>query len=145
MTDLKLMQGRCHCGRIALSFSTAIPPEKFSPRACDCSFCQKHGASFISDPNGRLLIDVKESNALGEYRFGHGLAKFLFCRNCAVFVAVLFQSEGLTFASVNSRCMGGIVFGSPQTTSPRELNAEEKKQRWAKIMIPNVEVRVSGA
>jgi hypothetical protein len=139
------MQGGCHCGQIALSFSTAIPPEKFSPRACDCSFCQRHGASFISDPNGGLVIDVKDANALGEYRFGHGLAKFLLCRNCGVFVAVLFEIDDRTFASVNSRCIGGDVsFGNPQTASPQKLNADEKKERWAKIMIADVQVRMAG-
>ncbi len=146
MADLSSMQGGCHCGRIALSFSTAIPPEKFSPRACDCSFCQRHGALYISDPNGGLVIDVKEAKALGEYRFGHGLAKFLFCRNCGVFVAVLFETDGRVFASVNSRCIGGGVrFGDAQVTSPQKLGAEEKKERWAKIMIPDVQVRMSGA
>lgn len=143
---MKLMLGNCHCGQIALSFSSVIPPEKFSPRACDCSFCQRHGALYISDPNGSLVIDVKESNALGEYRFGHGLAKFLFCRNCGVFVAVLFETEDRLFASVNARCIGGgVTFGNPQIASPQKLNAEEKKERWAKIMIPDVQVRMSGA
>ncbi len=146
MTDLKLMQGSCHCGRLALRFSSTMPPEKFSPRACDCSFCQKHGASFISDPNGGLVIDVNDGNALGEYRFGHGLAKFVFCRHCGVFVAVLFETEGRTFGSVNSRCIaGGAGFGAPQIVSPQKLNPGEKKERWTKVMIPDVVVRVSGA
>ena len=90
MADSNLMQGSCHCGRITFSFLSSVPPEKYSPRACDCSFCQRHGALYISDQNGSLVLDIKEADALGEYRFGHKLGKFVFCRNCGVFVAVLF-------------------------------------------------------
>src|SRR5262249_46899024 len=64
VADLKPLKGSCHCGRIAFSFSSTIPPEKYNPRACDCSFCQRHGALFISDPNGSLVLEVKEANAL---------------------------------------------------------------------------------
>lgn len=145
MADLNLMRGGCHCGRIVFGFSSTVPPEKFSPRACDCSFCRKHGALYVSDPNGSLVIDIKQTNALGEYRFGHGLAKFLFCRHCGVFVAVLFETQGRILGSVNSRCFGGDVsFGDSQTVSPQKLDAEQKKERWAKVMIPDVQVRMSG-
>jgi len=143
VADLKPLKGSCHCGRIAFSFSSTIPPEKYNPRACDCSFCQRHGALFISDPNGSLVLEVKEANALGEYRFGHELAKCLFCRHCGVFVAVLFETGDRTFASVNSRCIGGdIKFGDFQIVSPQKLNAQQKKERWAKLMTPDVQVRL---
>ena len=143
VADLKPLEGSCHCGRIAFSFSSLVSPEKFTPRACDCSFCQRHGALYISDPNGSLVLDVKEPNALGEYQFGHELANFLYCRHCGVFVAVLFESGDRTFGSVNSRCIAGdIKFGDFQTVSPQKLDAQQKKERWAKVMIPNVQVRL---
>jgi hypothetical protein len=144
MPDLYLLQGSCHCGRIAFSFSSRIPPEKFTPRACDCSFCQRHGALYISDPDGSLVLDVKEATALGEYQFRHKLATFLFCRNCGVVVAVLFKTEDRIFGSVNSRCIGGDVrFGDCQIVSPQILGAEQKKERWSKVMIPHVQLRTS--
>src|SRR5262245_46468838 len=112
MPNLYSLQGSCHCGRITFSFSSMIPPEKFTPRSCDCSFCQRHDALYISDPNGSLVVDVKEATALGEYQFAHKLATFLFCRNCGVLVAVLFKTDGQIFGSVNSRCIeGDIGFG----------------------------------
>jgi hypothetical protein len=144
MPDLYLLQGSCHCGRIAFNFSSSVWPEKFTPRVCDCSFCQRHGALYISDPNGRLVVEIKEANALGEYQFGHKLAKFLFCRHCGVLVAVLFKTEDRIFGSVNCRCIGGNVrFGDSQIVSPQILDAERKKERWSKVMIPDVELRMS--
>jgi hypothetical protein len=144
MPDIYLLQGNCHCGRIIFNFSSRISPEKFTPRACDCSFCQRHGALYISDPNGSLVLDVKEAGALGEYQFGHKLAKFLFCRHCGVFVAVLFKTQDRIFGSVNSRCIGGdIRFRDAQIISPQALGAEQKKERWGKVMIPDVQLRAS--
>jgi hypothetical protein len=146
VADLNVMRGGCHCGRIALSFSSSIPAGEFSPRACDCSFCVKHGAQYISDRNGSLVVNIKETDALGEHRFGHNLAKFLFCQYCGTFVAVLFETDGRIFGSVNTRCIeAGVKFGVPQTVSPQKLNADQKKERWAKVMIPDVQVNMPGA
>lgn len=33
-----LLHGQCHCGRIEVSFETAIPADKLEVRACQCSF-----------------------------------------------------------------------------------------------------------
>src|SRR5262245_10244575 len=71
------------------------------------------------------------------------LANFVYCRHCGVFVAVLFETGDRTFGSVNSRCIGGdIKFGDFQTVSPQKLDAQQKKERWAKVMIPDVQVRL---
>jgi len=145
VTDLNVLKGGCHCGRISLVFSSSICTEEFSPRACDCSYCVKHGAQFISDRNGSLVVNVKEADALGEHRFGHELAKFLFCKSCGTFVVVLFEADGRTFGSVNTRCFeAGVKFGDPQTVSPQKLNADQKKERWTKVMTPDVQVNISG-
>ena len=132
MADSNPMRGSCHCGRITFSFLSSVPPEKYSPRACDCSFCQRHGALYISDQNGSLVLDIKEADALGEYRFGDKLGKFVFCRNCGVLVAVLFETDGRMFGSVNSRCIGeNVKFGDFEIISPQKLNAEQKKREMA--------------
>ena len=60
-------------------------------------FVRDMARSNISDQNGSLVLDIKEADALGEYRFGHKLGKFVFCRNCGVFVAVLFETDGRMF------------------------------------------------
>jgi hypothetical protein len=40
--------------------------------------------------------------------------------------------------------MGDVKFGDFQIVSPQKLDAEQKKERWARVMIPDVTVGVSG-
>lgn len=47
----------------------------YHPRACDCDFCRKHGAAYISDPQGAVRIQVKDAQQLGRYRQGSGIAE----------------------------------------------------------------------
>jgi len=144
MPSLKTLTGGCHCGKVRIEFGTSKSPGEFNPRACDCSFCLKHGASYVSDPNGRLSIEVKGSDTLGEYRQGSGSARLLVCRHCGVLVAGLYDGEGVSYGTVNSRCLEGTSFGAPKTVSPESLTAEEKKQRWMKLWTPNVVLKISG-
>ncbi len=144
MVSLKKLTGGCRCGRVTVEFGTSKSPGEFNPRACDCSFCLKHGASYVSDANGRLSIEVRGSDALSEYRHGSGSARFLVCRHCGVLVAVLYDGGGISYGTVNSRCIEeGMAFGAPQTVSPKSLTAEEKRQRWTRLWTPNVALKVS--
>src|ERR671939_662142 len=47
------LEGTCHCGNIAIVLETGQDPRSLPLRACDCSFCRKHGARTTSDPEGR--------------------------------------------------------------------------------------------
>jgi hypothetical protein len=143
VNDSSVIRGSCHCGSIRFAFVSTIAAERLCPRACDCSFCQRHGASYISDPNGSLRLEVEKADALGTYRLGHGLAQFVFCRHCGVLVAVLFETEGRRFASLNSRCAQDARFGEPKSVSPQTLSSDEKTERWRQVMIPDVELAVS--
>ena len=142
MSDSNVIQGSCHCGSIRFVFRSTIAPEQLVPRACDCSFCQRHGASYISDPNGSLRLEIDQVGALGTYRQGHGLAQFVFCLQCGVLVAVLFETEGKRFASVNSRCVRDTRLGEAGPASPQTLSSDEKTERWRQVMIPDVELAV---
>ncbi|WP_095198731.1 hypothetical protein [Mesorhizobium carmichaelinearum] len=51
--------GGCHCGNIGLRFSTELDPSQIEVRACQCSFCIKHGSRAVADPDGRLTISVR--------------------------------------------------------------------------------------
>ncbi|TGU17020.1 aldehyde-activating protein, partial [Mesorhizobium sp. M4B.F.Ca.ET.150.01.1.1] len=62
--------GGCHCGNIRLSFSTALDPAAMEIRACQCSFCTRHGSRAAADPGGRLAISVEDKARLQVYRFG---------------------------------------------------------------------------
>lgn len=144
MAESNVLRGGCHCGNLSLSFFTTLSPSSFNPRACDCSFCSKHAAMYVSDPSGRLLIDVKENDGLGKYRQGSKTADFMFCRDCGVLVAVICEREGIVSGAVNARCLNEYEsFGEPVIVSPQKLTKEEKTARWETIWTNNVQIRVS--
>ena len=134
----RILKGGCHCGKVRLELSTSIRPEEFHPRACDCSFCTKHGAAYVSDPGGKLRVVGAET--LAEYRQGSGTARMLLCRACGVLVAAVFEDGGRLYGTVNAKCLEGVDFGAPETVSPRTLGVEEKRGRWARLWTPDVEI-----
>ncbi len=133
-----VLEGGCHCGAVRLQLATAIRPEDFHPRACDCSFCTKHGAAYVSDPLGRLRIVAP--GGLAEYRQGSGTARMLLCRSCGVLIGAVLEEEGRRYGTVNANCLEGVAFGAPQTVSPRKLGVADKKARWVRLWTPDVEI-----
>lgn len=67
------LSGQCHCQAIQLELQLPQPPASYQPRACDCDFCRKHAAAYVSDPDGALRIRARPG-ALGLYRQGSGKA-----------------------------------------------------------------------
>ncbi|MGH8076310.1 MAG: GFA family protein [Lysobacter sp.] len=146
MIESKVLGGGCHCGKVRVELATAIPLANLSPRACDCSFCTKHGASYLSDPDGSLVIAVNGQDTISEYhRQGSESARFLVCRDCGVLVAVVFDEAAGRYGAVNSRCLeGDAAFAPLQTGSPQQLTAEEKKRRWTRLWTPRVKLTITG-
>lgn len=137
------LRGSCHCGNLSLSFFTTLPPTSFNPRACDCSFCSKHAAMYVSDPSGRLIINVRDSNGLGKYQQGSQTIDLIFCRNCGVLVAAICEKEGTILGTINARCLDEYEgFGEPVVVSPQTLSKEEKTTRWDAIWIKEVQLNV---
>ncbi|MER8584022.1 hypothetical protein NKH19_02025 [Mesorhizobium sp. M1338] len=81
--------GGCHCGNVRLAFSTELDASQIEVRACQCSFCIRHGSRAVADPNGRLIISVKDDALLQKYQFGLRTADYLICRDCGVYVAAI--------------------------------------------------------
>jgi len=131
--------GGCHCGQLRLRFSTTLDPASIVPRACDCSFCEKHGAAFVSDPAGQLSITMPNSEALHRYRQGSNTADFLLCARCGVLVAVVFEQDTRLYAAVNARSLDQPTgLGSAVAASPQRLSPGEKVVRWSQLWIPDV-------
>jgi len=138
-------RGGCHCGQLRLVFSTALDPAHIVPRACDCTFCQKHGAAYVSDPAGRLSITLANAEALRRYRQGSNTADFLLCDRCGVLVAVLFGQDARVYGAVNARCLEEPDrFATAVPASPQQLAPDEKTARWSKLWIADVELVTSG-
>lgn len=137
--DAVTLQGSCHCSRLRLEFTTEQDPASIVPRACDCTFCQKHGATYVSDPAGRLSISESEPGALRAYRQGSNTARFLACGHCGVLVAVVFDHDSRIYGAVNARCLDGKTgFSNPIPASPQMLSPQEKISRWLQAWVPDV-------
>jgi hypothetical protein len=133
--------GGCHCGNIRVELELTRAPSTYIPRACDCDFCRKHGAAYVSDARGSVLIRIKDPGNSGKYRQGSGQAEFLLCRSCGVLVGVLHSVASRLYATINVNAADVRAdFGTEQTASPKNLSANEKTQRWQEIWFANVKL-----
>lgn len=133
------ISGRCHCGNITVQVTLTGNPETYRPRACDCEFCRKHGAAYLSDPNGSLLIHVVEAQLTSHYRQGSAAAEMLLCGRCGVLIGALYADAGHRLGVVNARVLEMTALGSPESVSPKSLNASEKVERWRRLWFPDVQ------
>lgn len=131
--------GGCHCGNIGVELQLTAAPESYWPRACDCDFCRKHGAAYVSDAQGSLVVRIKDERERSTYRQGSGRAEFLLCRNCGVLVGAFFRSGSQIHATVNVKALASsAAFAPEQSVSPQKLAADQKVQRWQDIWFANV-------
>lgn len=127
------LRGGCHCGALTVTFAATQAADALHPRACECAFCTKHGAAWLSDPSGALTIDA--SRAPREYRQGSGSARFLLCGDCGVLVAVVDDQTPLRGA-VNACCLDVETLGPATRVSPQRLAPGEKRARWRQLWTP---------
>ena len=122
--------GGCHCGNIRLGFSTGLDPSQIEVRACQCSFCIKHGSRAVADPDGRVIISVKDETRLHRYRFGLRTADYLICRECGVYVAAITADDDVrAIVIINALDNQGRFSQQP---IPVDFDAESKVQRQAR-------------
>lgn len=88
--------GQCHCGAIRFAFDSE---RSLAPRACQCSFCRRHNARTVSDPEGMAALTLAPQ-AL-RYRFGTGTTDFLICGRCGVYVGAAVMLDGQLYATLN--------------------------------------------
>lgn len=131
-------EGGCHCGRLRFHLETTKALADFSPRACDCDFCTRHRAAWVSDRHGRLHIRMRDAGDLRRYRQGSDQAEFLSCRACAVLVVVVAGSEdGRLLGAANRNAFDGRDGFAPETSvSPQTLAADVKLARWTELWTP---------
>lgn len=140
------MPGGCHCNRVRVEFRTRQELDTMNPRACDCSFCRKHGAAYVSDPAGELRIVAGSPDALRSYRQGSEMAEFRLCPECGVLVAVTFEHAGRLYGAVNAGCLDEVAgFGERIPASPQSLSPEQKVARWLQVWVPDVQLLQAGA
>lgn len=131
--------GGCHCGALRWELGTAQPLQAFTPRACDCDYCTRHRAAWVSDPAGWLHIHA-DSAQLQRYRQGSDQADFLVCRNCGVLVAVIARAaDGRLLGATNRNAFDARVeFRDETTVSPQILAPQIKLDRWTQLWTPTL-------
>ncbi|WP_159015372.1 GFA family protein [Cognatiluteimonas profundi] len=132
-----LHAGGCHCGALRLEFSSARPLRSFVARACDCDFCTRHRAAWVSDPAGQLRI-LADTTQLQRYRQGSAQAEFLLCRECGVLVAVMARAvDGRLLGAANRNAINDRMDLIEETiVSPRLLAPDSKLARWSEVWMP---------
>ena len=137
------IHGACHCGNVA--FALSWPAERIPARACGCTFCRKHGASWTSNADARLRITVRDSEQLEHYNFGTRTADFLVCRTCGVPTVAISRIDDRDYAVVNINTFEGIdpaLFDRSSSDFEGEATEDRlarRKSRW----IADVEVTLT--
>ena len=140
MTKYKYTGG-CHCQNVSFEIESANNLNRYHPRACDCSFCIKHGASYISYKNGKLTIYVNNRRDLNKYQNGSKIVSFLICRVCGVLIGVCYKNQDTLYATVNSKTVDqNNSFGKETVVSPKTLSEKEKILRWKDAWFSNVSI-----
>jgi hypothetical protein len=100
--------GRCHCGNIRFELDWTPEPAEIPARACDCSFCRRHGAVWTACPTASLRITIAESSRTSRYAFDTRTADFLVCSHCGIVPAVTSRIDGRLYAVVNVNTLENV-------------------------------------
>ena len=98
-------RGQCHCGAVGFDYRTDVPTAQWPVRACQCTFCLKHGGVYTSDPTGSVRFTHQDPSLLSRYRFGQKTADFLFCGRCGGYLGAVTEEEGKRIAVLCIRAM----------------------------------------
>jgi hypothetical protein len=136
---VKTWHGGCHCGALGFEFRTALEPASWPVRACQCSFCLKHGGVYTSDPSGSVRFTHRELQLLSRYRFGHKTADFIFCGRCGGYLGAVTEEDGQTLMVVNLRALDpqpeGLPAALPMSYEGESGDARNSRRasRWTPV------------
>ena len=103
-----LIAGQCHCGNLSFTLDWTPEPTEIPARACDCTFCTKHGGVWTSCPTGSLKVRVRDASRVSNYRFGTRTADFHICTECGVAPLVTSSIDGRLYAVVSINAFEGV-------------------------------------
>lgn len=125
------IRGQCHCGNLRFALDWRPEPESIAARACDCTFCMRHGNVWTSCPTGALRIEVRDRARLSNYAFGTRTAEFLVCAHCGVVPVATSRIEDRLHAVVNVNTFIGDGL-PPITRSAAHFDGEDERVRLAR-------------
>jgi len=100
--------GRCHCGNIAFELDWEGDPPAIPARACNCTFCVKHGGVWTSNPKSTLTVTIGAPSLVSPYAFGTRTATFHVCARCGAVPLVTSEIEGRLYAVVNVNVLENV-------------------------------------
>jgi hypothetical protein len=103
-----LLNGKCHCGNIAFGLDWPDDTPEIPARACDCSFCVKHGGVWTSHPQSRLAVVIRDASHVSKYEFGTRTATFHVCTTCGAVPLVTSDVAGRRYAVVNVNALEDV-------------------------------------
>jgi hypothetical protein len=132
-----IYRGACHCEAIGFLYESALAPEAWTMRACDCRFCRAHGAATTSDPQGALELVARVPERLNRYRFGLRTADFWVCRECGVYVGAVTADQRSGIINTHALIAFAAQLPAPQARSYGGETAEERvarrHERWTPL------------
>jgi hypothetical protein len=141
LTSSHSHEGACHCRAIGFVYRTALEPQQWPIRACQCTFCRTHVALSTSDPLGSLRFIERVPAALNRYRFGRKTADFLICRECGAYIGATMESGGKSFGIINVRALQSVLdlVREPQPMHYENEGSGERlarrEARWTPIAV----------
>ncbi|MET4730558.1 hypothetical protein ABIE09_004378 [Lysobacter enzymogenes] len=123
-----LIEGACHCGNIGFALDWPGEADAIAARACDCSFCIKHGGVWTARPDAALRLQLRDPQRVSRYAFGTRTADFLVCASCGAVPAVVSRIEGRLYAVVNVNAFDSLDPGRIQR-APASLDGESETAR----------------
>jgi hypothetical protein len=131
-----VIHGKCHCGNIAFELEWPDGPPDITARACDCSFCVKHGGVWTSNPRSRLAVTVRDAALVSKYTFGTHTATFHVCSRCGAVPLVTSQIADHVYAVVNVNVLENVdssrIRKAPVTFDGEDVESrlERRKRNW---------------
>lgn len=135
--------GSCHCGDLRIQYRTALPLAEWPLRECQCTFCRKHAMLSTSDPDGEILVIVRDPASLRRYRFATGVTDFLVCARCGVYMGATVVNDSRMV--INGRvmdCAADLLARAAEPKHFEQQSADERIERrqqvWSRCRIESV-------
>jgi hypothetical protein len=131
------LEATCHCGNIAVVLETEQDPSALPLRACDCSFCRRHGARTTSDPQGRARVGIQDPRLVSRYVFGLRTSEMIVCSRCGTYCAAVYREGDRGWAVLNANLFLLQAFDRPpQVVSYEGETAEARIARRKRMWTP---------
>ena len=133
--------GACDCGAVRFKFYCSRELAGLVARECQCEYCRPRQASYVSDTQGMLRVEVRDTRYLYSHCFGTRSADFVHCARCNALVYVKSLIEGREYALVVANRLSDFpALTQAQAVDFDAESLQERLQRRAESWIPVLEV-----